>query len=551
VRTLSRKSLRLNTPSGTIAWRVGGTPWADTGSFQITSLAITSTGPNALIAEPHRWPSSLVEAAFPNAVDGQTANHGTEDGSNCPLMVRHPVSDFSSSTLRHMTEVPEPMNVLSHSAMRPRWPGGCSRLPSNSQPKVRDCSNRLQVTVMKIYSVSSSSGARTSKVLLGALALAFASGLPAQTLTTKTIGIPTSDKPPRTPPPGSEVLRDYEDDKSELASWRDAVRLVRLRSDSVDRLLRLVVASPKELAAWMKSDGRTDLDGATFIYTVAGAVGRAIASRDLKAVSTRASQMKVSAYRDSLIEVATQLRKFTDERLAVVTFEPSVGVFAEGNIKSIATGSAARGTSANGTLGIEVDFANTTWVASINAASTADTLRQSYSQLVLSPAVGATLLSGLVDFRRQHSFWRGASTHVYVTGSRSVWKDTTIKTGDTARAAASATVLGAGVLLSWTIADGKVKDSPVGLLVEGGVALRHIGGDIGSESAFLQRPNILGTQKRDFVGVEAGPQLRFGNVIGALHVYFFPGPKAAGITGFQLVGGLSLKAPILNGPLKP
>jgi hypothetical protein len=388
---------------------------------------------------------------------------------------------------------------------------------------------------------------------IAALSLTFAQLLTGQTLTTKSFRLSDSVKVLRTPPSASPLRGKEGDDAAEIAAWQDAIRLIRTRSDSIDRLINLVVASPKELTAWLQSDNGRLIDGVTFASPVAAAVGRAIASRDLALVSARASEMVTPPNRDSLLRVAAQLRKFTDERLAVATFEPTVNVFAEGNIKAIATGSAARGTNANGTLGIAVDFARTTWVASINAASTADTLRQGYSQLVLSPAVGATLLSGLVDFRRQHSFGKGASTHIYVTGSRSVWKDTTIAPTDTSRKAASATVLGLGALLSWSIADGKVKESPVGLSIEGGVSLRHIGGDVGSDSVFLKRRSTLESSRKTFLGLEAGPQLQFGNVVGALHVYWFPEQqtrKTAGVTGFQLVGGLSIKAPILTGPLK-
>lgn len=221
------------------------------------------------------------------------------------------------------------------------------------------------------------------------------------------------------------------------------------------------------------------------------------------------------------------------------TTKKYVTLFADGNIRGVATAGSKESTTGTGSLGIALSSPKITVSAQVTVLSTVDTLRNEVGATILSPLSGKSFQSGLLDLRVRNVFKKlHLGLHGYLGASKSVWAQDT---------AARASVLGTGGLTAFWSEEGKVSDNPVGLLIEAGVALRRIGGDIGSAKSL--RESMLGTSERTFPGLEGGVQISFNSITAGIGVYWFSGKGVNGLTGGQLAAGMTVRGDIFAGTL--
>lgn len=337
-------------------------------------------------------------------------------------------------------------------------------------------------------------------------------------------------------------------DMQQLDAWRSSVVAMRVGVDTLGKLLRAATLHPVQFKAWAAQDTGPALHiaGPGSIsageVTLRGLISQSPveASVALGAIRDETTRRKAAAYVDTL-------RGLVSAALSPLSQVTRVDVLAEGNIRAIATGNAARGTNANGSLAMRVSRENLGITAAVNIASTADTLAGDYAQLILGPATGRFLRAGLFDVRWRPN-GRATGAHAYLTASQGLWKNADTSPSDTVTVV-GASVWGAGVLLFWDVLADKIGDTPVGLSVEAGGSIRYLGGDISQEDAFRQRPTVLGSERTLFGGIELGLQVRFSSIVGALQAYWYPGEAVRGVTHMQLVGGFAVQAPILSGVL--
>lgn len=234
-------------------------------------------------------------------------------------------------------------------------------------------------------------------------------------------------------------------------------------------------------------------------------------------------------------------------------------VFAEGNIRGLASGSDAQATgdiqtAATGSLGLRIQKSTTIWTASISIASTVDTLRDAFGESLLLPGTGSGLVSGIVQVRGKDrslhffQFPKNVGAYLYGSSSKSVWSRNLDSSGTTVTDSSAVTVVGVGAGLFYDVAAAKIGDTPVGLTLEAGVALRSIGGDIALPRHASLRQSVIGNpDEQVFWGVEGGPQVTFGNVTGALRLFFFPHNNTVGFSRAQVTAGFSVQGSILEG----
>lgn len=336
--------------------------------------------------------------------------------------------------------------------------------------------------------------------------------------------------------------------EAELAAWKEAIAVFKEAPDTLKALLVNAARNPPIFIAWAAVDetrkiGTIDLPNTT----VGGLVSHALLTRNRAALLEHVESTKD---RDcvAILRLADALEPIIAAILEPYEFAPSVAVSLGGNIKGTSSGSDSKGSNANGLLMMTVAHRTTSWTVSMNLASTADTMKSGYSQLVLSPSTGKALAAGLVDFSWRPNPDKPFGLHAYATASQSIWKNGDPKTSpaDTLNSI-QATVWGVGALFAGDVAIGHVKGEPVGLGLEAGVTYRVIGGDAARSGDFLKRAGVLGVDRHSFLGLELGAQATYKNTVGALQAYYFGGTTVRGVTGVQLVVGFSIYAPILNG----
>lgn len=244
-------------------------------------------------------------------------------------------------------------------------------------------------------------------------------------------------------------------------------------------------------------------------------------------------------------------RELVDAQQSLVS--GSILVYADAALRTAAESETDRRTG-TGSVGVIVQQSERLRItALVVVASTQDTLFDGLGGAILSPMTGRTLASGLLDIRV--AGWPKFlpndidGTHVYLTTSRQVWarSDRT--------AAGSVVVTGVGALLFKDLASGRVGANYVGLQVEAGIGTRWLTGDLSRANAV--RDSILGTGNRFFIGPEMGLQITFGKLTAALQYYYlFDGSDGGeaqrgvdGLSGGQLVGGISLAGELLTGTL--
>jgi len=235
--------------------------------------------------------------------------------------------------------------------------------------------------------------------------------------------------------------------------------------------------------------------------------------------------------------------------------KPHLGLLAEGSVVKFAKGDSAGATPLTGSLGFELRKPDKLqrWSAMITVSSTADSIESGFGPALLNNGSGASFQSGIIDLQQEFTaskFWMNPLTrklHVYASVSRSLWQDSVRTYG--------ASIIGLGATRYTEIGRGRIGSTPVSLLVEAGLALRLLAGDIAGRENREVRTSLLGTSGRGFAGPDFGMQLSFGDVTAELHyLQLFDvdrGAKVEGLTTGQVVAAIGIRGTILSGVLEP
>lgn len=225
-----------------------------------------------------------------------------------------------------------------------------------------------------------------------------------------------------------------------------------------------------------------------------------------------------------------------------------VSIFADGNLQGLVADADGAEGLASGALGISVARGEKVlWLASINVASTSDTITNNFGSAILTPAGGKSLTSGTLELYYKNLFkirGKEISLHTYASASSAKWKSATdVK---------SATVSGLGVTIVNDIIDSQSRENSVYLGFEFGLSYRTVLGDAINEEDFLQ--NTIGIKGNSFLGFEGGLKIKFNRITAGLQGYYLwdieNGEKTDGITSFQIVGGISITGAIFQDKFK-
>jgi hypothetical protein len=236
---------------------------------------------------------------------------------------------------------------------------------------------------------------------------------------------------------------------------------------------------------------------------------------------------------NNLAEIADAI----DKSNAANTF---IEIFAEGNIRGVATGSTNDGGAGNGALGIRLRNKQLLWNASVNIASTQDTLKQGFGENILLVGNGTNGISFLADIR-----YEKYHLHGYLGSSKSTWNlsprpDTSVY--------AKATVIGMGITFFKDIVRGRSQQNDITLSFEAGFAIRHLAGDVKRHETLVNAV-LENEDDRTFYGLEFGSQITFGSITAATSLFWMKGGSITGLSSAQLAAGLRIAAPIFKGTL--
>jgi hypothetical protein len=209
-------------------------------------------------------------------------------------------------------------------------------------------------------------------------------------------------------------------------------------------------------------------------------------------------------------------------------------VFASGDVKGLAAGENKEELATNGALGVSMAIRDILITASINVATTMDTLNNTFSNIILNPSNGSGLRSGLLDFRKKKIF-NNFDLHLYATVSTSTWKiENEIK---------DVTVGGIGVLIERALISNN-EENEVTLSYELGISVRSLMGELASNEE--KRLRFLNTKNSVFGGLEGGMTIRVNSLIASLQFYYFIGDHVNGVTGGQLATGISISTDLFS-----
>lgn len=215
-----------------------------------------------------------------------------------------------------------------------------------------------------------------------------------------------------------------------------------------------------------------------------------------------------------------------------------VSIFVDGGIQGVVSNSEKSSDAvASGALGISVVKKNVIWVASVNIASTTDTISSGFGSIILTPASGKSLTSGVLEFLLEEPFKiasKPIGIHAYASASSSKWLIT-----DTTKAS---TVFGLGLTFVNKVIDATKGDNSVYLGFEVGPTYRGIFGDISNNRNLYEK--ALGTQGKHFLGIEGGLKIRFNKITAGIQgflLYDIENKKRIdGVTSFQITGGITI-----------
>jgi hypothetical protein len=316
------------------------------------------------------------------------------------------------------------------------------------------------------------------------------------------------------------------------AKWTAYERFAETRATELSDAIDLAVRYPRAFGALLATG-----DSAALAASIALTARRteSLASALARWFSTNPKER----------EEAARAATATDKAAQAALPEPSamaVQVFADGNIRGVATGGKDKANTATGALGLKLVTRKTIWTASLNIASSADTARTSFGERILLPNSGGQLFSGLFDVR--HLISERSGLHSYLSVSRMIWFDSA------ASRTSSASVLAPSVTWFHDIARGKVGDNAVGLTFEVGFTARFLEGDA-RQLPDTTRRRLLSTDVATFWGIEMGSQITFGIITAGMEFYLFGARdrKVAGLTSGQVAAAFSIQSAIFSGVL--
>jgi hypothetical protein len=254
--------------------------------------------------------------------------------------------------------------------------------------------------------------------------------------------------------------------------------------------------------------------------------------------------MKKNIFILTMLILATGLAKaqtlrasdFRDKQGKDSTF---VEVFADGNLRGLMANTSDGSAAATGALGISVRRPNIIWNGFINIASTIDTLSEDFGSIILNPATGRNLSSGLVEafVKTKHKIGQ----HYYMSASSSYWKSDSVTK--------SATIIGMGALGTLEILNGLSGQNDLYFGVEFGLSYRGISGNVTNNEEYYKK--TLGTSGRHFAGLEGGLVIKFNQVTAGLNLYWLHDLKGKakidGISSVQLTAGIKISGAFFKG----
>lgn len=338
--------------------------------------------------------------------------------------------------------------------------------------------------------------------------------------------------------PAPSFKDDTEKKKSineEIENWREASRIARDQTNSFARLMEAYGQYGELINISTGSEGVQK----AVAYAVLASSGEEV----IKKYFTE-HEIETADDKDKIQKEINALKKIIGHLT-----DPSVTVFASGNIRGVATSKAPDPTTAGtGTLGATYADSRNIFSAQIAVASTQDTTRSGFGSIILAPANGKSLQSALIESYHRICGNSRSWAHFYATFGSSLWeiqKDSLYR---------NASVIGLGAMYHYRFFNGMIAETQVGLDGEIGICARWLDGDVrnllNDSSGTLKYLVAFPTEKNFYAGLEAGITLNFGQVVGALQAYYlFPKMKESvdGLTGLQLAIGISVRGDIIRG----
>ena len=269
---------------------------------------------------------------------------------------------------------------------------------------------------------------------------------------------------------------------------------------------------------------------------------------------------------------ARALRRMLRDALVRQNAPVYVTVFADGNVRNVLSGKADEASSGSGMLGMSVRLSRALVTGKVSVTPSMDTVRSDHGGTLLAPGTGRAFSSGIISVywspppaipRQIDNRWKEVAVksgrilinslprQLYAFTGKTLWhydRDTTAAVDTVKRAA---TLVGLGALWGGGIARGRIADNPLSFEWSIGPALRSVSGNVRMDAPALKSA-VLGTDRRWFVGPEAGFSLSFNAVTAAIHWYYLVGrnkEQVDGLTHGQVVGGIAVSGDLLSGPL--
>ena len=236
-------------------------------------------------------------------------------------------------------------------------------------------------------------------------------------------------------------------------------------------------------------------------------------------------------------------------------------VFADGNLKDV-LGKKEGASSPSGSLGASIATHRITASFLINAVGAAAPVDKDFGSSLLAPASGSGLSAGLAELRyalktvKLDGICAGHGIRLYGSVSSARWKRSP---DDSTYIGAVIPGGGGGLYCQFVnhyeeaLKDNDGKDTReerlLAVMLDAGLAIRAIAGDVTHEANDTLRIRILGTDKRTQWGIEVGVSIQYNGLKAGLTYYRFP-RQIPGFSRGQVVAGFSVETALAKGSLK-
>lgn len=218
--------------------------------------------------------------------------------------------------------------------------------------------------------------------------------------------------------------------------------------------------------------------------------------------------------------------------------------FADGGVKQALDGQEAQ--AGSGSLGLSFNYERA-WGLSIaiTVVSTADSVTSGYGPTLLDVNLGSRSPSATLEYWKDlgiRVFPWPTNAYAYGSVSKATWVLPSEEEEDPAEGR-DATILGLGVGLQWTEVayDSNNEFSFTG---SAGLFARHVGGQLGDDSAFLS--GTLGDDRQNLFGLEMALSASVGATAVYTRLYVSPHGQVPGVKGANAVFGISLRPALLT-----